>query len=95
MCVLCGHVGGLYALTIDTNDFGHDVPQIHHNIQSPDYRYDNWLMLWEFPAESDSVNVSIYNTRTGKYYNNHDVLFKFRYREEEKIYDSLCLNRIV
>lgn len=80
--VLCGHVGGLYALTIDTNDYGREIPQIQHNIQSPDYRYDNWLMLWEFPAVSDSANVSIYNTKTGKYYDDAAVLFKFKYRDK-------------
>lgn len=79
--VLCGHVGGLYALTVDTNDFDREIPQIQHNIQSPDYRYDNWLMLWEFPAESDSAKVFIYNTRTGQYYNNQKCLFKFKYRD--------------
>lgn len=81
LCVLCGHVGGLYALTFDTNDFGREVPQIQHNIQSLDYRYDNWLMLWEFPAYSDSANVKIYNTMTGQYYNDQETLFKFWYRE--------------
>ena len=79
--VLCGHVGGLYAVTIDTNDYGRDIPQIQHNIQSSDYRYDNWLMLWEFPADKDSANVSIYNTKTGKYYNDRECLFKFKYRD--------------
>lgn len=81
ICVLCGHVGGLYALTIDTNDFGREVPQIQHNIQSPDYRYDNWLMMWEFPVESDSANVFIYNTKTKKYYSDQTSLFKFRYKD--------------
>ena len=80
LCVLCGHVGGLYAITVDTNDYGREIPQIQHNIQSFDYRYDNWLMLWEFPAESDSAKVFIYNTRTGQYYNNQNCLFKFKYR---------------
>lgn len=79
--VLCGHVRGLYALTVDTNDYGREIPQIQHNIQSPEYRYDNWLMLWEFPAESDSAMVFIYNTRTGQYYNNQKCLFKFKYRD--------------
>lgn len=79
--VLCGHVGGLYALTVDTNDFGRAVPQIQHNIQSPEYRHDNWVMLWDFPVDKDSVNVSIYNTKTEKYYNNQEILFKFRYRD--------------
>ena len=85
ICVLCGHVGGLYAVTMDTNDFGHEVPQIQHNIQSPQYRYDNWLMLWEFPAESDSANVFIYNTQTGHYYDNANTLFKFKYREKTTV----------
>ena len=78
--VLCGHVGGLFACTSDTNDFGHEVMQIQHNIQSPDYRYDNWLMMWEFPVESDSANVSIINTKTGLLYEGKDVLCRFRYR---------------
>ena len=78
--VLCGHVGGLYALTLDENDFGRKVPQIQHNIQSAEYRYDNWLMLWEFPADSDSVNVSIYNTQTRRFFEDKPVLIRFGYR---------------
>lgn len=80
LCVLCGHVGGLYTYTPEENDFGRIVPQIQHNIQSADYRYDNWLMLLEFPVESDSVNVSILDTKTLSYYEDKPVLFKFRYR---------------
>lgn len=68
-------------MTFEKNQFGRDVPQIQHNIQSPDYRYDNWLMLWEFPAESDSAKVFIYNTKTSQYYNNQKCLFKFKYRD--------------
>lgn len=83
--VLCGHVGGLYALTIESNDYGRGIPQIQHNIQSPDYRYDNWLMLWEFPADSDSANVFIYNTQTERFFNDQRVLFKFNYRDSVKI----------
>ncbi len=79
--VLCGHVGGLYALTIDINDFGREIPQIQHNIQSPDYRYDNWLMMWKFPVDADSANVFIYNTKTGHYFNDQESLFKFRYKD--------------
>ena len=80
VCVLCGHVGGIYSLTVDTNDFGHDVSQIQHNIQSPEFRFDNWLMFWEFPSDKDSANVFIFNTKTKKYYNDKETLFKFRYR---------------
>ena len=81
--VLCGHVGGLYALTIDTNDFGREVPQIQHNIQSSDYRFDNWVMFWEFPVDSYTANVFIYNTKTEKYYEDKSILFQFRYRDEK------------
>lgn len=80
LCVLCGHVGGLYAYTSEKNDFGREVLQIQHNIQSPDYRYDNWLMLWEFPQGSDSVNVSIINTKSMKFYEGKPVLFNFKYK---------------
>lgn len=81
ICVLCGHVGGLYALTVDTNDFGRAIPQIQHNIQSSEYRYDNWLMLWEFPIASDKANVYMYNTNTGQYYDGKTSLFRFKYRD--------------
>lgn len=80
LCVLCGHVGGLYAYTPEENDFGREVPQIQHNIQGVAYRYDNWLMLWEFPEKSEFVNVSIVNTKTIKYFEEKPVLFKFNYK---------------
>lgn len=79
MCVLCGHVGSLYSVSYDKNDNGRYIPQIQHNIQSSQFRHDNLLMLWKFPNNSDSVNVSIINTKTGKYYKN-EILFTFRYR---------------
>ena len=90
--VLCGHVGELYALTVDINDFGREIPQIQHNIQSPEYRYDNWLMLWEFPAESDSANVFIYNTQTGQYYDDKKSLFKFRYKDSSPATSTTIVN---
>ena len=77
--VLCGHVGGLYNLTLTTNDFGREVPQIEHNIQETAYQYDNWLMLWKFPKDDDNAYVSIYNTKTHKYWENKEVLFSFKY----------------
>lgn len=85
VCVLCGHVASLYALTYDTNSSYREVPQIQHNIQEEPYTSDNWLMLWEFPIESDSVSVFIYNTKTKKYYNNKKVLFKFKYTDNPPI----------
>lgn len=80
LCVLCGHVSSLYSYIVDKNDFGREVPQIQHNIQGVTYRYDNWLMLWEFPEGSDSVNVSIINTKSFEFYN-MPTLFKFKYRK--------------
>lgn len=80
VCVLCGHVGGLYAVTFEKNDFGREVCQIQHNIQSQKYRYDNWLMMWEFPNDSDDAVVSIVNTKTGRLYDSKEALFKFKYR---------------
>lgn len=80
VCVLCGHVGGLYALTYTPNITGREVPQIQHNIQSPAFRYDNWIMLWEFQQGNDSTSVKIVNANTQKFYNDSTTLFKFRYR---------------
>ena len=80
VCVLCGHVAGLYAVTFEKNDFDRVVPQIQYNIQGPDYRYDNWLMLWEFPNDGDSTSVSIVNTKTLNFFSDSKSLFKFRYR---------------
>lgn len=80
LCVLCGHVGSLYAYTLEKNDYGREVPQIEHNIQSSAYRYDYWLMLWEFPVDNDSANVQIVNTGSLINYNNKPTLFKFRYK---------------
>lgn len=80
LCVLCGHVSSLYAITYSINDYGRKVPQIQHNIQVDKYRKDYWLMQWEFPRNSDSASVSIVNTRDNCYYADSLSLFKFRYR---------------
>lgn len=80
LCVFCGHVLSLYACTPEKNDFGRDVYQIQYNIQDVDYRYDNWLMLWEFPDDSEYVNVMIFNASTMKFFNNQSTLFRFKYR---------------
>lgn len=78
--VLCGHVGGLYAVTYEKNDFGREVCQIEHNIQGSKYRYDNWLMMWEFPEDSDEAVVTIVNANTGLLYDSKTPLFTFNYR---------------
>lgn len=78
--VLCGHVGGLYAVTYEKNDFGREVCQIEHNIQGSLYRYENWVMMWEFPVDSEDAVVSIVNARTGELFESKDTLFTFKYR---------------
>lgn len=87
--VLCGHVGSLYALTLERNDYGREVPQIEHNIQGTTYRYDNWLMLWEFPIWGNQAKVMIVNTQTEKCYNDNSSLFSFiyKYSDEDSIDD--------
>ena len=80
VCILCGHVGSLYAVTYEKNDFGRDVCQIQHNIQGSGYRYDNWLMVWEFPEDGDDAIISIVNTRTGLLFDSKESLFTFKYR---------------
>lgn len=80
VCILCGHVDSLYAVTPDDNNANHIVPQIEFNIQTEAYRNDNWLMLWEFPADSDSASVSIYNVKNHSFLDNKSVLTKFKYR---------------
>ena len=80
LCVLCGHVGGLYAVTYEENDFGRPVCQIQHNIQGSSYRYDNWLRMWEFPQDRDEAEVYIINTASNTFYDSSESLFTFRYR---------------
>lgn len=80
VCVLCGHVGGLYAVTYEDNDYGRSVCQIQHNIQGSAYRYDNWLMIWEFPEDSDDAEVFIVNTASNVFFDSRESLFSFRYR---------------
>lgn len=84
IAVLCGHVGGLYAVTKENNNYGHEVVQMQHNIQGSNYRHENWLMLWSFPEASDSASVSIMNCRNGQYFENKNALFKFRYKDANR-----------
>lgn len=78
--VICGHVGSLYSYMVEKNDQGREVPQIQHNIQATAYMNDNWLMLWEFPKDSDKASVKIVNTASGELYDGKEELFSFKYR---------------
>lgn len=80
VCVLCGHVDSLFAITPEVNEVGNEVNQVEFNIQSERYRPMNWIMLWEFPSESDSANVLIYNVKNHQFINKRPYLARFRYR---------------
>lgn len=80
VCVLCGHVDSLYAFTSEKNDYNNDVLQMEFNLQTEQYRTENWLMLWEFPETSDSVNVALYNVKSHCYIDNTPFMAKFKYR---------------
>lgn len=60
-CVLCGH-NGFFTYLMSDNASDRSVPQILFNLQYLENGGDGWVQLWEFPQNSDSVNVILYNT---------------------------------
>ena len=79
VCVLCGH-NGFSSQLFTTNSFGREVPQILFNLQFLENGGDGWIQLWEFPPQSDTVNVSVYNTIRREIHPDKSTKFKFRYR---------------
>ena len=79
VCVLCGH-NGFSAKLFSKNSAGREVPQILFNLQYQVNGGDGWVQLWEFPEQSDSVTVSIYNTIRREFHTDPSTSFKFRYR---------------
>ena len=79
VCVLCGH-NGFSAQRFTKNSFGREVPQILFNLQYQDHGGDGWVQLWEFPKDSDFVNVNTYNTITREYHPDSNHSFKFKYK---------------
>ncbi len=61
IAVICGH-NSFMEVREDLNDAGRKVPQILFNLQYQPNGGDSMLQLWEFPAESDSVKIRVYNT---------------------------------
>ena len=80
VCVLCGHVDSMYAVTWDVNIFGDQVLQLEHNIQYEPYCTGNWLMLWEFPASGDMARVSVYEVSEKRFEGGDPCIVSFRYR---------------
>lgn len=80
VCVLCGH-NGFFAKRFSRNDAGREVPQILFNLQYQENGGNGIVQLWEFPRESDYVNICCYDTFNRKWYlpDSTSVSFKFRY----------------
>ncbi len=78
LCVLCGH-NGFYTHLTSVNAYGREVPQILFNLQYQVNGGDGMVQLWEFPEDSDYVNVSIYNTISRKYITTSQISFKYKY----------------
>lgn len=64
--VICGH-NGFFAYRSDTNEKGREVPIILFNLQYLRNGGDGYLMLLEFPKNSDDVNLTIYNAIKQQY----------------------------
>lgn len=79
ICVLCGH-NGFSAHLFTKNSYNREVAQILFNLQYQDHGGDGWIQVWEFPKDSDYVNVSTYNTITNKYHKNDNHSFRFLYK---------------
>ena len=79
ICVLCGH-NGFSAHLFTKNSYNREVAQILFNLQYQANGGDGWIQVWEFPKDSDYVNVSTYNTITNKYHKDSNHSFKFLYR---------------
>ena len=79
LCVLCGH-NSFSEHLFSENSYGRLVPQLLFNIQYLKNGGDGVIQLWEFPLDSDSVNVRIYNTYSQQWYCNGRYDYKFRYK---------------
>ena len=77
-CVLCGH-NGFFTHLLSENASGRLVPQILFNLQYQKNGGDGLVQLWEFPQNSDSVNIRVYNTVLQEWDTRMDVL-KIRYK---------------
>ena len=80
ICVLCGH-NGFSAHLFSENDAGREVPQILFNLQYLENGGNGYVQLWEFPSQSDSVNICVYDTINRKWCmpDSTSVSFQFSY----------------
>lgn len=80
VCVLCGHNGFAKHIYTDNSE-GRSVPQILFNLQYQENGGNGFVQLWEFPYNSDSTYVKIYDTINKKWYNGNNAdEFSFRFK---------------
>ena len=79
VCVICGH-NGFSRHLFSKNSHGRDVAQILFNLQYQPNGGDGWVQIWEFPKNSDYVNVDTYNTITRQYHSESHHSFQFKYK---------------
>lgn len=66
IAVICGHNDSYYMIETP-NSAGRQVLQVEFNLQYLPNGGDSQVQLWEMPAGSDSVNISVYNTLARKF----------------------------
>lgn len=80
VCVICGH-NGFYTHLMSDNANGRAVPQVLFNLQYQENGGNGLLQLWQFPQNSDTVYIGVYNTLLQQWYSGENVeRFKFRYK---------------
>lgn len=79
VATVCGH-NGFSEVMYSQNDAGRMVPQILFNLQYQDNGGNGYVEMWEFPSQSDSVIVAVYDTFNRKVVEGDETVFKFRYK---------------
>lgn len=79
LCVICGH-NGFSAKLLSENDAGRQVPQILFNLQSLQNGGNGLIQIWEFPEESDFVNVCAFDTKNSRWFLPDSTAITFKIR---------------
>lgn len=77
VCVLCGH-NGFCKYLFSKNKVGRDVCQILFNLQYQENGGDGMIQLWEFPANENAINISVYNTITRQFHPDDETRVKIQ-----------------
>ena len=77
--VICGH-NGFSKKLFTRNSNNREVAQILFNIQYQPNGGDGLIQIWEFPPNSNQVNVVTYNTNTRQVYRGEDHNYNFLYK---------------